>query len=99
MLTTEDIKNLTEYQKEIFANKEDFSKLSAEVVNIKESMATKDDLKELKGMFIDLQTSVDNYAKKADAYFQEMVILSHKVERHEKWFHLIAEKLDIKLEY
>jgi len=30
--------------------------------------------------FSNLQTSVDNYAKKADIYFQEMVMLSHKVE-------------------
>jgi uncharacterized coiled-coil DUF342 family protein len=44
-------------------------------------------------------SAVDSYAKKADAYFQEMVMLSHKVDRHEKWFHQIAEKLGIKLEY
>jgi len=25
--------------------------------------------------------------------------LSHKVDRHEKWFQQVAEKLDIKLEY
>ena len=49
--------------------------------------------------FIDLQTSVDSYAKRADAYFQEMVALSHKVDRHEKWIQQLAEKLGIKLEY
>ncbi len=49
--------------------------------------------------FSDLQTSVDAYAKKADAYFQEMVMLAHKVDRHEKWFQQIAEKVGIKLEY
>ncbi len=54
---------------------------------------------EMKGDFINLQTSVDAYAKKADTYFQEMVMLSHKVERHEKWFQQIADKLGIKLEY
>mgnify|MGYP001614900919 CR=1 FL=1 len=54
---------------------------------------------EMKQDFVDLQTSVDTYAKKADTYFQEMVMLSHKVDRHEKWFHLVAEKLGIKLEY
>jgi len=53
----------------------------------------------MKQDFIDLQTSVDTYAKKADTYFQEMVMLSHKVDRHEKWLHLVAEKLGIKLEY
>ena len=52
-----------------------------------------------KEVFSDLQTSVDAYAKKADTYFQEMVMLAHKVDRHEKWFQQIAEKLGLKLEY
>ena len=52
----------------------------------------------LEGMFRDLQTSVDAYAKRADAYFQEVVMLSHKVERHERWLQQIADKLGIKLE-
>ncbi len=47
----------------------------------------------------DLRGAVDAYAKKADTYFQEMVMLSHKVDRHEKWFRQVAEKLDIKLDY
>ena len=54
---------------------------------------------EMKQDFTDLQTSVDAYAKRADGYFQEMVMLAHKVDRHEKWFHQVAEKLGIKLEY
>ena len=49
--------------------------------------------------FDELLTSVDAYAQKADTYFQEMVMLSHKVDRHEKWLHLVAKKLGIKLEY
>jgi len=54
---------------------------------------------EMKKDFVDLQTSVDAYAKRADAFFQEMVALSHKVDRHEKWIQQIAAKLGIKLEY
>ena len=54
---------------------------------------------EMKKNFVNLQTSVDAYAKKADTYFQEMVALSRKVDRHEKWIQQIAEKLGIKLEY
>lgn len=54
---------------------------------------------EMKQDFVDLQTSLDTYAKKADTYFQEMVMLSHKVDRHEKWLQLMAEKLGIKLDY
>lgn len=55
-----------------------------------------DDMKE---SFINLRSSVDVYAKKADAYFQEMVMLSHKIERHEKWIQQIADKLGIKLDF
>lgn len=57
------------------------------------------DFKELKNNFNLLQTSVDAYATKADTYFQEMVMLSEKVNRHDKWLLQIAEKLGIKLEY
>lgn len=83
MLTEEDIKKIIEANREVFATKEDFESF-------------KDELKQ---SFSDLQTSVDVYAKKADTYFQEMVMLTHKVDRHEKWFHQIAEKLGVKLEY
>lgn len=83
MLTNEDIQKIIEANREVFPSKEDFE-------------GFKDEIKQ---SFSDLQTSVDAYAKKADTYFQEMVMLAHKVDRHEKWFHLIAEKIGIKLEY
>ena len=70
-----------------------------EVFATREEVATKLDLEELRGDFINLQTSVDAYAKKADDYFQEMVMLSHKVDRHEKWIQALATKLGVKLEY
>lgn len=70
---------------EVFVTKEDLH-------DAVENLVTKED-------FNNLMTSVDAYAKKADAYFQEMVLLSHKVERHERWFHQVADKLGIKLEY
>lgn len=57
------------------------------------------DFKELKDSFDLLQKSVDAYAIKADKYFQEMVMLSEKVNRHDKWLLQIAEKLGLKLEY
>ena len=83
MLTEEDIKKIIEANREVFPSKEDFESF-------------KDELKQ---SFSDLQTSVDAYAKKADTYFQEMVVLSHKVERLEKWLQQIADKVGIKLEY
>jgi len=69
--------------KEIFSTKEEFEKF-------------KDEIRE---SFSSLQTSVDAYAKRADSYFQEMVMLSHKIDRHERWMHQLAEKLGVKLEY
>jgi uncharacterized coiled-coil DUF342 family protein len=65
----------------------------------KEFGEVKGDIKELKENFNSLQSSVDAYAVKADTFFQELVMLAHKVDRHEKWILQIAEKLGIKLEY
>lgn len=70
-----------------------------------EVFATKEEIREMirplatKEAFDELQKSVDAYAQKADKFFQELVMLSHKVDRHEKWIQQIAEKLGIKLEY
>ena len=83
MFTDEDIKKLIKAQKEVFATKEDLMQMKEEI--------RKD--------YSDLLSSVDAYAKKADTFFQEMVMLTHKVDRHEKWIQQIAEKLGIKLEY
>ena len=59
----------------------------------------KKDISELKVDFSNLTNAVDAYAKKADTYFQEMVALAHKVDRHEKWLQEIAQKIGIKLKY
>ena len=84
---------------------EKFGKVDEKFQRLFDVFATKDDLKEAteklatKEDVNNLLTSIDAYAKKADTYFQEMVMLAHKVERHEKWIRQIAEKLGIKLEY
>lgn len=70
---------------EVFTTREEFKEAIS-------NLSTKEDIS-------DLHSAIDAYAKKADAYFQEMVMLSHQVKRHEKWFHQIADKLGIKLEY
>ncbi len=69
----------------VFATKEDLA-------DLKDIMASKKDINKM-------YTSVDGYAKKADAYFQEMVMMSQTMRRHEKWLLQMAEKLKIKLEY
>lgn len=83
MLDDKDIQKIIEANREVFPSKEDFE-------------GFKDEIKQ---SFSDLQTSVDAYAKKADTYFQEMVMLTHKVDRLEKWIQEIAEKVGIKLVY
>jgi len=81
MLTQEDIQKIIEAQKEVFATKEDF-------------LSFKDGYKK---DFSDMLTAVDGYAKKADGYFQEMLMLSHKVDRLEKWILQLAQKVGIQL--
>ncbi|MBI2626117.1 MAG: hypothetical protein HYW69_00815 [Candidatus Nealsonbacteria bacterium] len=83
MLDDKDIQKIIEANREVFPSKEDFE-------------GFKDEIKQ---SFSDLQTSVDEYAKKADTYFQEMVILTHKVDRLERWIQQIAEKVGMKLEH
>lgn len=97
----EDFSELIEYLDGKFKNVEDeFSLLKTDVTILKEDVSiVKTDVVGLKDSFNELQTAVDAYAKKADKFFEELVMLSHKVDRHEKWLLQIAEKLGIKLEY
>lgn len=46
-----------------------------------------------------LTNAVDAYAKQADTYMQEMLALSHKVDRLERWINQIAEKTGVRLTY
>ena len=84
MLTDQDIQKLIE----VFATKEDIKDISEKI----NDLPTKED-------FSNLVSAVDSYMSKSDKYFQEMLMLAHKVDRHEKWLHLIADKLGVKLEY
>ena len=82
-----------------------FNKIDECFEELQNVFATKEEMKEIvsslvtKEDFNALLTSVDAYAKKADGYFQEMLMLAKKVDRHETWLNQIAAKLDIKLEY
>jgi predicted ribosome quality control (RQC) complex YloA/Tae2 family protein len=57
------------------------------------------ELDKIRDDFSDLQTSVDAYAKKADTYFQEMVVLNNNYRRLEGWIQQVAEKVGIELKY
>jgi len=46
-----------------------------------------------------INNEVDAYAHKADAYFQEMVMMSHDLKRHERWIIEIAKKVGVTLDY
>ena len=78
--------------------KEDIQKL-VEVFATRDEVTTKSDFEILRKDFSNLQTAVDAYAKKADTYFQEMVMLSHKVDKIEKWVIELADKVGLKLQY
>ena len=70
---------------EVFTTKEDL-----------ENFVAKDEFREA---ISGLHSAIDAYAKKIDDYAQEMIMLAHKVDRHEQWLHQIADKLGTKLEY
>ena len=95
MLEGKDIEKIIDANRQVFATKEELIK----IFPVREEVALKEDFETLRKDFSDLQSSIDVYAKKADDYFQEMVMLAHKVDRHEKWIQQIADKLNVKLEY
>ena len=83
MLTQEDVQKIVKANQKIFITKEDLEIFRDE----------------MRSYYSDIQSAIEGYATKADTYFQEMVMLSHKIDRHEKWLHVMAEKLGMKLEY
>lgn len=71
-------------------------RLAREIGNTRAELGS--EIHELKKDFNNLQTAVDGYAKKADTYFQEMVMLAHKVDRMERWVLQLAKKMGVQLE-
>jgi uncharacterized coiled-coil DUF342 family protein len=86
-------KKFTGIDQQFLGIKGNFERVYGELNDIHEEIA------ELKDGFNNLQNAVDAYAMKADSFFQEMVMLSHKVDRHERWIQQIADKLGVKLDY
>ena len=74
-----------------------------DIKNLTDAFATKNDLndfrEEVRISFSDLLSAVDSYAKKADAYFEEMLLLTRRIDRLEKWVQKIAEETGVMLEY
>ena len=96
----QDFSELVEYLDKKFSKVENrFINVDGKLVTIDDKIEKLQEFKAEKDDVNELLNSIDAYAKKADTYFQEMVALAHKVDRHEKWILQIAEKLGIKLEY
>jgi uncharacterized protein YoxC len=71
---------------EVLATKEDVRSLKEDLNGLRESVQA-------------LTVAVDKLVATVGKLEQEYVMVINKVDRHEKWFHQIAEKLGIKLEY
>ena len=115
MLTDEDIQKLLTVLETRFATKQDLEKVATKqdlkealddnVQRYLKVFVTKTEFKEevdklaTKSDINNLMTAIDVYAKKADTYFQEMVMLNQKVNMLEKWIHQLADQSGIKLQY
>jgi archaellum component FlaC len=69
-----------------------FTKIDTDLDVLKETKANKKDVQ-------DLVNSIDRLAKSMEIYRDEYVALTSKVDKHEKWFQQVADKLGLKLEY
>ena len=62
-----------------------------EVAEIRETMATKKDVEELRNTVVD-------YAENLDTYAQEMAAMDHKIDRLERYIQVIAKKTGVDLD-
>lgn len=106
MLTNEDIKKL----KEVLSTKDDLGQFRTEmnqnfakVLTLDEfdqfKVEIKQDIDGLREMVQSLVVSVDKLVKAVTDLKTEYAAITNKVDRHEKWFQQIADKLGMKLEY
>ena len=103
--TKDDLKSFaTKDDLKSFATKDDFKDLKVNLISAMEKVfPTRIEMDshfdDFRQEISDMQTSVDAYSKKADTYFQEMQVLSHKQKRTEGWTNEIAEKVGVELKY
>jgi len=99
MLTNEDIQKIIEANRETFATKEDFYKLATLEEFDQFRNEVKQEFSSLREVVQALSLAIDKLVKAVEDLSQEYVMITLKVDRHEKWLHQVAEKLGIKLEY
>jgi len=89
-----DFSELIEYLDRKFNDINGKFKSLPELFPVKDEVVTKNDFEELRADFRSLQSSVDAYAVRADTFFQELVMLSHKVDRHKNGFCKLQKNLE-----
>jgi len=101
-----DFTELVEYLDKKFQNtasKEDINNLAVKLLPREEfdlfGKEIKQELKDIKENINNLTTSIDRLVKAINSLQQEYAAVVHKINRHEKWLHQVAEKVGIKLEY
>ncbi|MBM3251091.1 MAG: hypothetical protein FJZ07_02560 [Candidatus Nealsonbacteria bacterium] len=79
---------------------------SEDIVKITSVVATKEDIEDIKKdingfreLIQALTISVDSLVKAIEGLKIEYLMVKNQIDRHEKWFHQVADKLGIKLEY
>jgi hypothetical protein len=95
MLTDQDIQKL----KQELVTKEDLSKLLAREEFGEFKMEVKENFTIIRESIQALTVAVDRLVKSVEDLKEEYLAIITKVDRHEKWFHQIAEKVGVKLEY
>ena len=81
MLTQEDIKNLTLYQKEIFATKQELN-------DMEQRLGAKIDV---------LTMAVDSFSKEIADFRAQAPVIRKQLRDHDEYLELLADKVGIKL--
>ena len=76
-------------------SKDEFTKLFTYIQEFRNDVDQR--LESLEGEVRDTKMSVGELSRQVKAYHEEMIMLTHKVQRLEKWIHEIAEKTGVKL--
>jgi hypothetical protein len=94
MLTDQDIQKLSS----VFANKQDLAALATKQDLSLFSAEIKEEIGSLRETVQGLSVAVDGLAKSVNDLRIEYAAVLSKIDRHERWIKLIAEKIGVHLE-